>query len=242
MHIDRRLALIGTAIGSIVVLAGCGAAATITTPVSPSSTSAADAAAASAAAAAQAASDAAAQASSDAAAQASSDAAASAAASLAAIPTPVPPTDGQQQAMDSAASYLSEGTGFSRNGLIGQLDSSAGEGFSKADATYGVDAQGADWNAQAVLSAASYLSEGTGFSLNGLIEQLDSSAEGFTKAQAIHGVDAQGADWNAQAVLSAQSYLNDGMGFSRNGLIGQLVGGDGFTKAQATYGVTQAMG
>jgi acyl-CoA synthetase (AMP-forming)/AMP-acid ligase II len=234
MHIDRRLALIGTAIGSIVLLAGCGAAATTTTPVSPSSTSAADAAAASAAAAAQAAS--------DAAAQASSDAAASAAASLAAIPTPVPPTDGQQQAMDSAASYLSEGTGFSRNGLIGQLDSSAGEGFSKADATYGVDAQGADWNAQAVLSAASYLSEGTGFSRNGLIEQLDSSAEGFTKAQAIHGVDAQGADWNAQAVLSAQSYLNDGMGFSRNGLIGQLVGGEGFTTAQATYGVTQAMG
>lgn len=238
MHIDRRLALISTAIGSIVVLAGCGAAATITTPVSPSSTSAA----ASAAAAAQAASGAAAQASSDAAAQASSDAAASAAASLAAIPTPVPPTDGQQQAMDSAASYLSEGTGFSRNGLIGQLDSSAGEGFSKADATYGVDAQGADWNAQAVLSAASYLSEGSGFSRNGLIEQLDSSAEGFTKAQAIHGVDAQGADWNAQAVLSAQSYLNDGMGFSRNGLIGQLVGGEGFTTAQATHGVTQAMG
>jgi hypothetical protein len=234
MHFDRRLALISAAAGGIILLAGCGAPATITTPVSPSSTSAADAAAASAAAAAQAAS--------DAAAQASSDAAASAAASLAAIPTPVPPTDGQQQAMDSAASYLSEGTGFSRNGLIGQLDSSAGEGFSKADATYGVDAQGADWNAQAVLSAASYLSEGTGFSRNGLIEQLDSSAEGFTKAQAIHGVDAQGADWNAQAVLSAQTYLNDGMGFSRNGLIEQLVGGEGFTKAQATYGVTKAMG
>jgi acyl-CoA synthetase (AMP-forming)/AMP-acid ligase II len=235
MHIDRRLALICIAIGSIVVLAGCGAAATITTPVSPSSTSAADAAAASAAAAAQAAS--------DAAAQASSDAAASAAASLAAIPTPVPPTDSQQQAMDSAASYLSEGTGFSRNGLIQQLDSAAGEGFPKADAIYGVDAQGADWNAQAVLSAASYLGEGTGFSRNGLIQQLDSSAEGFTKAQATHGVDAQGADWNAQAVLSAQTYLNDGMGFSRNELIQQLdSSAEGFTKAQATYGVTQAMG
>ncbi len=156
-------------------------------------------------------------------------------------PTPVPPTDSQQQAMDSAASYLSEGTGWSRNGLIGQLNSAAGEGFSKADATYAVDAQGADWNAQAVLSAATYLSEGTGFSRNGLIEQLDSSAEGFTKAQATHGVDAQGADWNAQAVLSAQTYLNDGMGFSRNGLIQQLVGGEGFTTAQATYGVTQAM-
>ncbi len=187
MHIDRRLALIGTAIGSIVVLAGCGAAATITTPVSPSSTSAADAAAASAAAA----SDAAAQASSDAAAQASSDAAASAAASLAAIPTPVPTpalTADQTNAVESAAQYLGEGTGWSRNGLIAQLDSSAGEGFSKADATYGVDAQGADWNAQAVLSAADYLSEGTGFSLNGLIAQLDSSAEGFTKAQATYGV------------------------------------------------------
>jgi Host cell surface-exposed lipoprotein len=219
MHLDRRLALISTAAGGLIMLAGCGGATTGSgvAPTAPATT-----------------------------APAPTDTPVPTPVPTPTpkpAPTPVPPTDGQQQAMDSAASYLSEGTGFSRNGLIGQLDSSAGEGFSKADATYGVDAQGADWNAQAVLSAASYLSEGTGFSRNGLIGQLDSSAgEGFTKAQAIHGVDAQGADWNAQAVLSAQTYLNDGMGFSRNGLIEQLVGGEGFTKAQATYGVTKAMG
>jgi hypothetical protein len=92
-------------------------------------------------------------------------------------------------ASESAAEYLAEGTGWSRNGLIAQLDSSAGDGYSKADATYGVDAQGANWDAQAVLSAATYLSEG-GWSKNGLIQQLDSpDGEGFTVAQATYGVD-----------------------------------------------------
>ncbi len=67
-----------------------------------------------------------------------------------------------------------------------------GEGFSKADATYGVDAQGADWNAQAVLSAQGYLSQG-GWSRNGLIAQLNSSyGEGFTVAQATYGVTKAG--------------------------------------------------
>ena len=38
--------------------------------------------------------------------------------------------------------------------------------------------KGADWNAQAVLSAQAYLNDGMGFSRNGLIEQLV-SGEGF---------------------------------------------------------------
>jgi hypothetical protein len=44
MHIDRRLALIGTAIGSIVLLAGCGAAATTSAPATAAPTAAATAA------------------------------------------------------------------------------------------------------------------------------------------------------------------------------------------------------
>jgi hypothetical protein len=81
---------------------------------------------------------------------------------------------------------------FSRAGLIEQLSSSAGDGYSLADATYGVDAQHANWNAQAALSAKQYLSMES-FSRAGLIEQLSSSAgEGFTHAQAVYGVTAAG--------------------------------------------------
>jgi hypothetical protein len=56
---------------------------------------------------------------------------------------------------------------------------------------YGVDAQNADWNAQAALSAKQYLGM-TAFSRAGLIQQLSSSAVGFTYAQAVYGVTAAG--------------------------------------------------
>jgi len=46
------------------------------------------------------------------------------------------------------------------------------EGFSTEDATYGVDAQNADWFQQAVLSAESYL-EYSSFSRSELISQLE---------------------------------------------------------------------
>jgi hypothetical protein len=81
---------------------------------------------------------------------------------------------------------------FSRAGLIEQLSSSAGSGYALADATFGVDAQHADWNAQAALSAKQYLST-MPFSRAGLIEQLSSSSgAGFTYAQAVFGVTAAG--------------------------------------------------
>jgi len=84
------------------------------------------------------------------------------------------------------------GSGFSRAGLIHQLSSSAGEGFSKADATFAVDHLNVNWNEQAVESAKSYMSMG-GFSRAGLIEQLSSSAgEGFTYAQAVYAANAVG--------------------------------------------------
>lgn len=100
-------------------------------------------------------------------------------------------TASQEQAVGSAESYL-EMTAFSRKGLIRQLSSSAGEGFSVADATYAVDHIEVDWNEQAAKSARSYL-QMTNFSRQGLIHQLESSAgEGFTHSQAVYGVSKAG--------------------------------------------------
>ncbi|MEV6644247.1 Ltp family lipoprotein [Amycolatopsis sp. NPDC051371] len=120
------------------------------------------------------------------------DAAASAAAT-APVEPPAPTTSEApkfppqvEQARASAQNYLSF-TAFSRNGLIRQLSSSAGDGFPKDVATQAVDSLSVDWNAQAVKSAENYLSF-TSFSCSGLKQQLSSSAgDGFTKAQAAYG-------------------------------------------------------
>ncbi|EOD69181.1 Ltp family lipoprotein [Amycolatopsis vancoresmycina] len=91
-----------------------------------------------------------------------------------------------EQARTSAENYLSF-TAFSRNGLIRQLSSMAGEGFPKDVATKAVDSLSVDWNEQAAKAAENYLSF-TSFSCSGLKQQLSSSAgEGFTKAQAAFG-------------------------------------------------------
>jgi Host cell surface-exposed lipoprotein len=101
------------------------------------------------------------------------------------------PTVAQEQALESAKSYLDMG-GFSRAGLIDQLHSSAGEGFKMADAKWAVNHAHANWNHQAVLSAKSYLDMG-GFSRASLIDQLSSSAgEGFTLAQATYAANQVG--------------------------------------------------
>jgi hypothetical protein len=135
----------------------------------------------------------------------------------------------QSNAVKKAASYL-RSSAFSRSGLISQLEY---EGFSLADATYGVDAQNADWNAQAVKKGASYLRT-SAFSRSGLISQLE--YEGFSAIQASYGTDAQNADWNAQAAKKAASYLKSSS-FSRSSLIDQLLY-EGFTQSQAEYGVS----
>jgi hypothetical protein len=98
----------------------------------------------------------------------------------------VPPeTAGQSNARRQAASYL-DVIAFSRQGLIEQLEF---EGYSTEDATYGVDAQNADWNEQAALKAAEYL-DTMAFSRSGLIDQL--VFEGFTRAEAEYGVSTTG--------------------------------------------------
>lgn len=94
-------------------------------------------------------------------------------------------TNSRSQAVKSASNYLRI-MAFSRSGLIEQLQY---EKFSLEDATYGVDAQNADWNTQASKSAASYLKT-MSFSRSGLISQL--VYEGFTQSQAEYGVNAVG--------------------------------------------------
>jgi hypothetical protein len=92
-------------------------------------------------------------------------------------------TESQQNAVQAAQSYL-EMSGFSRRGLINQLSSSAGDGYSLHDATVAVDSLQVNWDAQAVRSAKDYLQQSS-FSCQGLIQQLDSSpGDQYTEAQA----------------------------------------------------------
>jgi hypothetical protein len=140
-------------------------------------------------------------------------------------------TVSQRNAASRAASYL-RSSAFSRSGLIGQLEY---EGFSTSDATYGVDAQNANWAAQAVKKGASYL-RSSSFSRSGLISQLE--YEGFSTADAVYGTDSQNADWSGQAAKKAASYLRSSS-FSRSRLIDQLLY-EGFTQSEAEYGVNSA--
>ena len=152
-------------------------------------------------------------------------------------------TTAQQQAVDAADGYLSEGQGFSEQGLGSQLTSSAGNGFSKSDAEFAINYLRPNWDQQAVDAAKGYLSVGQGFSEQGLLDQLTSSAgSGFTQAQAEYAINHLHPDWDAQAVDAAKGYLQLG-GFSQASLLQQLTSsaGSGFTQAQAEYAVNQTM-
>lgn len=82
----------------------------------------------------------------------------------------------------------------------------------------------------ALASAKSYLSF-TGFSHDGLIEQLE--YEQYSTEDATYAADNCGADWNEQALIKAKEYL-DFSAFSYSGLIEQLEY-EKFTKDEATY-------
>jgi hypothetical protein len=100
-------------------------------------------------------------------------------------------TAGQANALKAAQNYLSF-TAFSRKGLIHQLSSSAGDGYSVKDATYAAEHVNANWNEQAAKAAKNYLSM-TAFSRQGLIHQLSSSAgDNYTLDQAKYGVKKAG--------------------------------------------------
>jgi len=101
-------------------------------------------------------------------------------------------TGPQKNAVRSAKTYLSF-QGFSRSGLIHQLSSDFGDGYSVSDATVAVDSLNVDWKKQAVRSAKNYLSI-QGFSCKGLIRQLSSDAgDKYTKSQATYGAQQAGA-------------------------------------------------
>jgi hypothetical protein len=105
---------------------------------------------------------------------------------------PKPLTVAEEQVIQSAKGYLAMGSGFSRAGLIEQLSSNSGEGFSHKLAVFAVKYLHPNWNQQAVLSAKSYMQMG-GFSRASLIDQLHSaSGEGFTLAQAVYAANHVG--------------------------------------------------
>lgn len=98
----------------------------------------------------------------------------------------------QFNAQRSARQYLRM-SGFSRAGLIEQLSSAYGEGYSVSDATVAVDSLDVNWNQQAERSATQYL-DMMGFSCSGLVEQLSSSAgDRYSPSEARHGAQAAGA-------------------------------------------------
>ncbi len=106
-------------------------------------------------------------------------------------PAPPAPTASQEQALGAAQDYL-DTQAFSRAGLIQQLSSSYGSGFSKADATWAVDHLTVSWYAQAVKAAQEYLSF-EHFSCRGLVNQLDSRyGSQFTKSQATYAAKQLG--------------------------------------------------
>lgn len=100
--------------------------------------------------------------------------------------SPVPSeTVSQKNAVRQAKAYLGY-SAFSHDGLVAQLEY---EKFSHADAVYGADNSGANWNEQAAKSAKNYM-EYSAFSRGSLIEQL--KHEKFTQAQAEYGATAVG--------------------------------------------------
>jgi Host cell surface-exposed lipoprotein len=129
--------------------------------------------------------------------QSSSPAAVVQSSAPAAPPTSAPAapqeTASQQQAIQAAEGYLSDGQGFSYQGLIDQLDSPDGNGFSVADATFAVNHVSVDWRHQAAIAAQGYMSDGQGFSCSGLLQQLTSAyGSQFTQAQAEYAVQSVG--------------------------------------------------
>jgi Host cell surface-exposed lipoprotein len=98
----------------------------------------------------------------------------------------------QREAIASAQTYLGMGSGFSRSGLIQQLSSKYGDGFSKALAVFAVNHIRVNWYQQAFLAAKGYLKTSS-FSRSGLIQQLTSKyGSGFTLTQAVYAVKKLG--------------------------------------------------
>jgi hypothetical protein len=100
-------------------------------------------------------------------------------------------TQQQRSAKAEAQQYLATSP-FSYQGLIDQLDSSAGSGYSVNDATVAVNNLTVDYNAEALQAAKQYL-QVSPMSCQDLIDQLDSTAgDQYTVAQATYGAQQAG--------------------------------------------------
>lgn len=137
----------------------------------------------------------------------------------------------QSKAVNKASEYLKY-YAFSRDGLVSQL---VYVGFSTADAGFGADNCGADWNEEALEKAQEYL-KFTAFSCSGLATQLE--FQKFTAEQAKYGAVNCGANWSEQAAKKAKEYLAYSS-LSRDELLSQLVY-EKFTTEEAEYGVKAA--
>jgi hypothetical protein len=153
-------------------------------------------------------------------------------------------TSGQENALRSAENYVSM-SGFSRKGLIEQLEF---EHYSTKDAAFAADRLNVDWNKEAAESAKDYVSM-SGFSRSGLVEQLQ--FEGYTRKQAEFGADsvdsapAEDTSANeepgkpeltsgqANALRTAEDYISMS-GFSRKGLVEQLES-EGYSTKDAAF-------
>jgi len=99
----------------------------------------------------------------------------------------------QENAIESAQNYL-DFMAFSKQGLIDQLSSPAGDDYPQDVAVFAVEhiEDDVDWDEQAVKSAENYL-DLMPFSRNELIDQLSSDAgDGFTREQAEYAADQVG--------------------------------------------------
>jgi hypothetical protein len=112
-------------------------------------------------------------------------------------PAPAPSTPStpamtatEAQAVAAAQNYLSDGSGFSEEGLLQQLTSSYGSGFTAADAQFAINYLNPNWDAQALEAAQGYMTTEPGWSQSGLEQQLTSTyGSGFTQAQATYAVN-----------------------------------------------------
>lgn len=154
---------------------------------------------------------------------------------------------GQTTAEKSAKQYLKI-MPFSKQGLIDQLSSPYGSGFTVEEATAAVDKLEqdslVDWNEQAIKYAKRYI-DLKPFSRQGLLRQLSSKyGAQFTKEQSEAAVayleENALVDWNEEAVEAAENYLSI-FAFSRQELYEQLTStyGSAFTAEEAENAISE---
>lgn len=144
--------------------------------------------------------------------------------------------DWKEQAPHCASYYLENIYHHSHSGLI---EAMVREGYSKEEATYGVDNCGADWKEQAVKRAKYWIEEQDHpLSYMGTIHHLTQIAD-FTLEQATYGADNCGIDWKVQAAKLAMNCKDSGDTYFDAVSYLEYVG---FTPEEIEYGALTAFG